>query len=71
MPYNPRGAFTRLETIGCRSSAAFSDLHVPSMTCQADKSRNRPDKDEPVIINRIYFVILFIINLRFSDSIGR
>lgn len=41
MPYNPRGAFTRLETIGCRSGVAFSDLGVPSMTRQTDKGRNQ------------------------------
>lgn len=71
MPYNPRGAFTRLETIGCRSGTAFSDSHVSSMICQADKIAIVEIKDEPVTINRIYFIIIFMINLRFSDLIGR
>lgn len=44
MPYNPRGAFTRLETIGCRSGVAFSKSRVALMTRQAGKSHNRRGK---------------------------
>lgn len=40
-PVAPLRAWKLLAAAVC---AAFSDLHVPSMTCQADKSRNRFDK---------------------------
>lgn len=74
MPYNPCGAFTRLETIGCCSGIAFSDLLVPSMSYQAGKRRNAC-----VIIKRTgvsswtslaFAVIFFVYDLRLGGSIG-
>jgi len=77
MPYNPRGAFTRLETIGCRSGVAFSKPRVPLMTRQAGKSHNRRGKKRmscsSVNIARarctFFFPGWFTIHSRYSSSV--
>lgn len=73
MPYNPRGAFTRLETIGCRSGVAVSDPGVPSITRQTDKVRNQvATKSKRVSSSRISVRRDFSSSLiqQFADSIG-